>query len=192
MSTASGPSLRRDRSRKRSLRSPRSTRIHWRRRSRTSLPTMRSRLLRRHFISQFVENDLSPDMDRHQLLALAAAGLVTIPLFATVFMSVKYLMQPLQSPGWTQITAMGDQLTFCATSLLVSAIIATLEWDALALSPRDAMILGVLPVPHREIVRAKVWALVTFAAAFVMALNALPTLLHPPLIVANFHSSPLL
>jgi hypothetical protein len=153
---------------------------------------MRSRLLRRHFISQFVENDLSPDMDRHQLLALAAAGLVTVPLFATVFMSVKYLMQPLQSPGWTQVTAMGDQLTFCATSLLVSAIIATLEWDALALSPRDAMILGVLPVPHREIVNAKVRALVTFAGAFVISLNALPTLLHPPLMVANFQGNPLL
>lgn len=153
---------------------------------------MRSRLLRRHFISQFVENDFSPDMDRHQLLALAAAGLVTLPLFATIFMSVKYLMQPLQSPGWTQVTAMGDQLTFCATSLLVSAIIATLEWDALALSPRDAMILGVLPVPHREIVGAKVRALVTFAGAFVISLNALPTLLHPPLMVANFQGNPLL
>jgi hypothetical protein len=153
---------------------------------------MRSRLLLRHFISQFVENDLSPDMDRHQLLALAAAGLVTVPLFATVFMSVKYLMQPLQSPGWTQVTAMGDQLTFCATSLLVSAIIATLEWDALALSPRDAMILGVLPVPHHEIVQAKVRALVTFAGAFIISLNALPTLLHPPLMVANFQANLLL
>lgn len=153
---------------------------------------MRSRLLRRHFISQFVENDLSADMDRHQLLALAAAGLVTLPLFATIFMSVKYLMQPLQSPAWTQVTAMGDQLVFCATSLLVSAIIATLEWDALALSPRDAMILGVLPVPHREIVHAKVSALFTFGAAFVIALNALPTLLHPPLMVANFQGNPLL
>src|SRR5262245_6839499 len=190
--TASGRSLRRVRSRKPSRPWPHSTRSRWRRRSRTSSRTMRSRLLRRHFISQFVENDLSPDMDRHQLLALAAAGLVTLPLFATIFMSVKYLMQPLQSPGWTQITAMGDQLVFCATSMLVSAIIATLEWDALALSPRDAMILGVLPVPHREIVSAKVWALVTFAAAFVIALNALPTLMHPPLMVANFQGNPLL
>ena len=33
------------------------------------------------------------------------------------------------------MTTMGDQVTFCATSLLVSAAIATLEWDALALSP---------------------------------------------------------
>jgi len=153
---------------------------------------MRRRLLVRHFFNQFVENDFSPDVDRHQLLAVAAAALITVPLFATVFMSVKYLMQPLQAPGWTQITTLGDQMIFCATSLLVTAVIATLEWEALALSPRDSMILGVLPVPRRDIVRAKVQALVTFAAAFVIALNALPTLLHPPLTVANFEASPLL
>ena len=162
-------------------------------RSRTSSPTMRRRLLVRHFFNQFVENDFSPRRRRrHQLLAVAAAALITMPLFATVFMSVKYLMQPLQAPGWTQITTMGDQMIFCATSLLVSAAIATLEWEALALSPRDSMILGVLPVPRREIVRAKVQALVTFAAAFVIALNGLPTVLHPPLTVANFQANPLL
>lgn len=153
---------------------------------------MRRRLLVRHFLDQFVDNDFSPDVDRHQLLAIAAAALITVPLFATVFMSVKYLMQPLQAPGWTQITTMGDQVIFCSTSLLVSAVIATLEWEALALTPRDSMILGVLPVPRREIVRAKVQALVTFAAAFVIALNALPTLLHPPLTVANFRANPLI
>ena len=153
---------------------------------------MRRRLLVRHFLNQFVENDFAPDVDRHQILAVAAATLITIPLFATIFMSVKYLMQPLQSPGWTEITTMGDQMIFCATSLLVSAAIATLEWDALALSPRDSVILGVLPLPREEIVRAKVQALVTFAAAFVISLNALPTLLHPPLTVANFSGNPLL
>ena len=153
---------------------------------------MRRRLLIRQFLNQFVENDFSPDIDRHQILAVAAAALVTVPLFSTVFMSVKYLMQPFQAPGWTQITTMGDQVVFCSTSLLVSAAIATLEWDALALGPRDSVILGVLPVPRGEIVRAKVTALVTFAAAFVIALNALPTLLHPPLTVANFQANPLL
>ena len=153
---------------------------------------MRRRLLVRHFLNQFVENDLAPDVDRHQILAVAAAALITVPLFATIFMSVKYLMQPLQSPGWTEITTMGDQMIFCATSLLVSAVIATLEWDALALSPRDSVILGVLPLPREEIVRAKVQALMTFAAAFVISLNALPTLMHPPLTVANFSGNPLL
>jgi hypothetical protein len=153
---------------------------------------MSRRLLVRHFLNQFVENDFSPDVDRHQLLAIAAAALITMPLFATIFMSVKYLTQPLQAPGWTQMTTMGDQVFFCATSLIVSAAIATLEWDALALSPRDSVILGVLPLPREEVVRAKVTALVMFAAVFVIALNALPTLLHSPLTVANFTGNPLL
>src|SRR5947209_19388812 len=150
------------------------------------------RLLVRHFLSQFVENDLTADVDRHQVLALTAAALVTLPLFVTVFMGMKYLMRPLQAPGWTETVAMGDEITFCATSMLVAAIVATLEWDALALSPRDSVILGVLPVPHRLVVRAKVLALLTFAAAFVFALNALPALLHPPLMVANLPLNPLM
>src|SRR3990170_1384703 len=140
---------------------------------------MRSRLLARHFLSQFVENDAAPEIDRHQVLALVAAGVITVPLFATVFMSVKYLMQPLQTPAWTQVTAVTDRMIFCATSMLVSAIVATLEWDTLTLSSRDSAILGVLPISHLEIVRAKVVSLVTFATSFVVALNALPTLLHP-------------
>ncbi len=144
-----------------------------------------NRLLVRHFLSQFVENEVSPDIDRHQVLAVAAAALITMPLFVTMFMGVKYLMRPLQAPGWTATTATGDAVTFCATSMIVSAIVAALEWDALALGVRDSFILGVLPLPRGEIVRAKVTALVTFAAAFVLALNALPTILHPALVVAN-------
>ena len=153
---------------------------------------MRSRLLVRHFLGQFVENDFSPDADRHQVLALAAAGLITVPLFVTVFMGWTYLMRPLQAPGWTEITAAGDQITFCATSMLVSAIIATLEWDALSLGARDSLILGVLPVSHHEIVWAKAAALATFLAAFVIALNALPTVLHPAFMAANLSLNPLM
>jgi len=36
---------------------------------------VRNDRLFRHFLYQFVENDLSPDADRHQVLAVAAAGL---------------------------------------------------------------------------------------------------------------------
>lgn len=151
-----------------------------------------SRLLARHFLNQFVENDFSPDIDRHQVLALAAAALITVPLFVSVFMGVKYLMRPLQAPGWTATTAMGDAVTFCATSMIVSALVAALEWDALSLTPRDSFILGVLPVPRAEVVRAKIAALVAFEAAFVIALNALPTLLHPALMAANLPLSPLM
>jgi hypothetical protein len=153
---------------------------------------MPDRLLLRHFLLQFIEPDFSPDIDRHQVLALTAAGLITVPLFVTVFMSVKYLMRPLQAPGWTEVTALGDQMTFCAASMLVSAIVAALEWDTLALNRQDAMILGVLPVARRRVVRAKMLSLALFSSAFVAALSALPAVLHPPLMVANLPLSPVM
>lgn len=153
---------------------------------------MRRRLLVRHFLYQFVENDFSADTDRHQVLALAAAGVITVPLFITVFMGWTYLMRPLQAPGWTAIALLDDQMVFCGTSMLLSAIIATLQWDALALSRRDAMIFGLLPLPRREVVRAKGVSLVVFAAAFVGAVNALPAILHPPLMAANLPLNPVM
>jgi hypothetical protein len=116
-----------------------------------------SPLLVRHFLSQFVESDWATDAgaDSHQNLALVAAGIVTIPLFATVFMAMRYLTRLLPGAGWTGTTGLEDQITFCLTSMLVAAAVAALEWDALALSHRDSMILGVLPVPHRDLVQAK-------------------------------------
>ena len=146
---------------------------------------MHSRLLVGHFLSQFVENDGSTDVDTHQTLALVAAGIVTIPLFVTIFMATRYLTRLLPAAGWTGTIGLEDQVTFCVTSMLVAAAVAALEWDALALSPRDSMILGVLPVPHRDLVRAKVLSLVIFVALFVIALNLLPAVLHPPLMVAT-------
>ena len=151
---------------------------------------MRERLLVRHFLAQFVENEFTPDIDRHQALALAAAGVITVPLFITIFMGWRYLLRPLQAPGWTEITMLDDEMLFCSASMLVSAFIAALEWDALALGRRDAMILGVMPIPRGEVVRAKALSLVLFAAAFVGALNLLPAVLHPPLMVANLPLNP--
>src|SRR4249919_2447842 len=59
-------------------------------RSPTSSPAMRKRLLVRHFLYQFVDNEFTPDSDRHQVLALVAAGVITVPLFVTVFMGWRY------------------------------------------------------------------------------------------------------
>lgn len=142
-----------------------------------------------HFLNQFLENEWSPDADRHQVLAIAAAGLVTLPVFVTMFMALKYLLRPLQAAGWTEVTAMGDQVTFCAVSMLVSALIAALEWNALALSARDTAILGVLPISDGRLLRAKTTALVLFAGGFVLALNAVPALLHPFLLAAQLPMS---
>jgi hypothetical protein len=147
---------------------------------------MRNPLLTRHFLQRFLDNDLiSPDADRHEVLSVACATLVTSGLFASVYMSVKYLFRPFQSPGWTAVAALDDHFLFVAWSMIVMALVAVAAWDALALDSRDASILGPLPIPRAQVVRAKLEAVALFALGFALALNLVPGVVHPLLMVAK-------
>jgi hypothetical protein len=149
-------------------------------------PDMRERLLTRHFLQRFLENDLvSPDSDRHDVLALVFSVLLASTLFITVALSLKFMFMPLQSPGRTAILAVDDRMFFLTCSMIVMALVAVASWDALSLDPRDSSILGPLPVAHGVIVRAKLRAVALFAAGFALAVTAMPTVLHPPLMVTK-------
>jgi hypothetical protein len=147
---------------------------------------MRERLLTRHFLQRFLDNDLiSPHADRHETLAVAGAALVTSGLFVSVLLSMKYLFRPFQSPGWTAVVALDDRLLLITWSMVVMALVAVATWDALALDSRDTEILGPLPIPRFVVIKAKVRAVVLFAAGFAFALNLAPSVLHPLLMVAK-------
>jgi hypothetical protein len=147
---------------------------------------VRERLLTRHFVQRFLENDLvSPDSDRHEVLSLLGAGLLSCTMFITIALSLKFLFMPLQSPGRTAILAVDDRLVFLACAMIVMALVAVTSWDALSLDPRDSSILGPLPIAHGAIVRAKLRAVALFAAGFAIAATVLPAILHPPLMVGR-------
>ena len=144
---------------------------------------MRERLLVRHFLRRLVENDLiSPEADRHEVLGVACAAMITAGLVGTVFISVKYQFSPLQLPGWTSLAALSDLSLFVGASMIVMALAAVSEWDALGLDARDASILGPLPLPRGMLVRAKLAAIAVFSAAFAVALNAVPSVIYPILL----------
>lgn len=147
---------------------------------------MRDQLLTRHFLQRFLENDLiSPDADRHETLAVICAALISASLFVTVLLALKYLFQPFQSPGRTAVVALDDRFLYIACSMIVMGLVAVATWDALSLDGRDTAILGPLPVPRGAIVRAKLTAVALFSAGFAFALNLLPSLLHPSLMIAE-------
>jgi hypothetical protein len=136
-------------------------------------------LLTRHFLRRFLENDLvSPHADRHDTLATIAAGVVTGGLFLTVLLSLKYQFM-LQPPGHTAIFALDDRFLYIACSMILMALAAVSQWDALVLDPRDTSILGPLPIDRRTIVRAKLAAVGLFALGSAAAINLAPSLLHP-------------
>lgn len=147
---------------------------------------MHSTALRRHFVRQLLGNDLlSPDADRHDVLSTAAAALVTAGLFVSVLISVKYLFRPFQSPVWTQVTLMDDMFLFSAWSMLLMALVAVIEWNALGLDARDTANMGLLPIRPRDLARAKLTAVGLFALAFGLALNGVAAVVHPLLMTVK-------
>ncbi len=141
---------------------------------------MRSRLLVIHFLRRFLDNDLiSPDADRHEVLAVTFAALSTSGIFLTVLLSIKYLFRPIQSRGWTVMVSLDDTFVWTGLSMIVMALVALAVWDALALDARDTAILGPLPVRRRALVGAQLAAVIIFATVFAVVLNAIPSVLAP-------------
>ena len=139
--------------------------------------------LTRHFLRRFLENDLiSPEADRSQLLAVVGAGLVSVTLMTTLFMSFAYV-----SGSWTPsglaLAALNDRHFYIALSMTVSALLAVAQWDSLVVDLRDASVLEPLPVRPTVIRRAKLAAVAILGLAAALLVNVMPTLIFPWLIV---------
>src|SRR4029079_19252408 len=144
------------------------------------------RLLTRLFLRRLVDHDvISPHADRHESLAVLYALTVSLPGFVTFFLSVPYLSAFIQLPGPAALSALSDRFLFIAASITTSALGALMVWDALSLEPRDAAILGPLPISTRTISVAKLAAAVIFGAVLTIALNAVPSVLYPAFLTLN-------
>ena len=97
---------------------------------------------------------------------------VSLAVFITFFVSTPYLAAFIQLPGLTALSALPDRFLFIAASMAICALAALLMWDALALEPRDAAILGPLPIPPWTITGAKLLAALVFGVVFSIAVNA--------------------
>jgi hypothetical protein len=146
------------------------------------------RLLRDHFLKRYLDNDLiSPNTDRHEVLVLLAASLAVPGLVVTVLLLGQKYVIGIPTPALTSIASLDDKFLYISASMLIMALMAAVQWDALMLDERDAAILGPLPVDTRDIGRAKLSALVIFVTAFAVLLNGVPSLLFPLLTVSHFH-----
>ena len=147
-------------------------------------------LVLRLFLRRLVDNDVvSPNADRHESLAVLCALVVSFAVFVSFLISWEYLSAFIQLPGPTALSALSDRFLFISASSAVSALAALMVWDALALEPRDAAILGPLPIPSRTITRAKLAAALIFGTVFAAALNAVPSVLYPLFLTMNLRGT---
>ena len=142
-------------------------------------------LLTAHFLREFLENDLiSPEADRSQLLAVVGSMIVSLTLFLSVVMSFGYVTT--LTPGQAAVMSLDDKFLYLALAMIVTALMATTQWDALVISPRDAAILEPLPLSAGTLRRAKMSAVAILGAAVAVAVNACPSIVFPWLLVFNF------
>jgi hypothetical protein len=153
---------------------------------RPARPPTAHALLTAHFLRQFLENDLvSPEGDRSQLLAVVGALIMSLTLFVSVLMSAKYIFGPM-TPGQAAILATDDRFFYLALAMIVAALVAASQWDALALDARDVAILEPLPISPATIRRAKLSAVAILGAVVSVAVNACASIVFPALLVFNF------
>jgi hypothetical protein len=83
------------------------------------------------------------------------------------------------------VSALGDHFLYTSAAMTATALLTLLVWDGLAVDARDASVLGAMPIRTRTIVAAKFSALITFASMFAAALNLVPSLVAPALMVSK-------
>jgi hypothetical protein len=139
---------------------------------------MRDHLLVRHFVWRFLEHDLiSPNADRRVVLSAIGGTLVAVSLFMAILIATPYQFSPDMPPGMVSLSSLDDRFLFTTASMLVMALVAVAQWDALALDARDTAALGVLPIPRAMIVRTKFMSVAVLGIGVAVAWNLAPTLL---------------
>ena len=116
---------------------------------------------------------------------MIAAMLVSMGLFVSVIASMRYLFNPWLTPAVASLSALFDHFLYTSAAMTATALLTLLVWDGLAVDARDASVLGAMPIRTRTIVAAKFSALITFAAMFAAALNLVPSLVAPALMVSK-------
>jgi hypothetical protein len=154
--------------------------------SRVTRSSTPHRILTRHFLRCFLENDLmSPEGDRAQLLAVTGALLLSSTIFISVVMAFFKYVVGIYTPGQLAVSALDDRFFYVALSMIVLALLAAAQWDALVVDVRDASILEPLPVRSGTIRRAKLAAVAIMGAGAAVALNAVPSVVFPLLMLIN-------
>jgi hypothetical protein len=151
---------------------------------------MRDRLLIRHFLWRFLEHDLiSPATDKRVALSAIGGTLIALSLFVAILMATPYVFSNDMPPGMVSLSSLDDRFLFASASMLVMALVAVAQWDALALDTRDASALGLLPIPRAVIVRTKLTAVAVLGIGVAVAWNVVPTILRSVAVPAGLRVS---
>ena len=137
-----------------------------------SLSVHQTRLLARAFFSRLFESDLMPDGLPQVQLVIWGMLLAATPTTAyATLMPKKYAKAQFSVPLAPEFDA--DRLILITLSMIAIGVVGLLIWDGVFPDRRDVRILGVLPIPTRHFVLAR---LASLGRVFVLFATPLCTL----------------
>jgi predicted permease len=153
--------------------------------------------LTRHFASGLIQNDLvTPTEDLHAtiagvlaLLLVGAAGLAL--MLIGKYNSVSFVSdggfhaRALPNLAERVTMAVDDKALLIGGAMIVMGLLTVLAWESLSVDRRDLAILGPLPIHPATVLAAKSAAVVGAATAAAVAMNLLPSLLLPIVVLAK-------
>ena len=151
----------------------------------SALPQTQLRYLIRHFFSRFFDTETfsTPHADMHLLLVQILALLVMPGELKIVMSAFKYGLNAALPVAFRDQEVLIDEHFFLCFSMILTGFVTVFEWDALFPDQKDYCNLTPLPVKPYTILLAKVIALSFFVVLFNIAINGLPTLMFPGVIL---------
>lgn len=143
-------------------------------------------LLIRHFLERFFNHEtLSGDGDgkARVIQMMCAAGLPG--MMVAIYLWPVYHPLPGWPPGHTEVgpppywVQLNHHFFFVMLSFGAMGLATVFEWDLFFPDRLDVFVLGTLPVAGRKVFLARIAAIATFVAGFLIATNVLPPLILP-------------
>ncbi len=137
------------------------------------------RVLYRGFLARTIDLEaLSAGGEIQTLLAQFAAMLAALSFVLMVYLVPRYGTSPFPHARLMTLAWLDEEFLI-GTTMVVAGMFSVLAWNTVLPDRRDALVLGVLPVSPWTICRAKLGALGTSLAVYVVAVNAFTGIAYP-------------
>jgi hypothetical protein len=140
------------------------------------------RLLFRHFLRQLASFEATSTGGEAKYVIIAVVSLVAGPGYLAALAAargsrtIKYTHSGIMPP---ELWLWKQEWLLLAVSLVAVAALVAIQWRSFVLGGRDYRILGLLPVPRRTVMSAKLRSVVAVVLLLHVAINTLPGLWLP-------------
>jgi hypothetical protein len=136
--------------------------------------------LARHFLMRLADYELvAPGGEAHQTAVTGVALLGALNFIIALVLAWREVLVPAAFEQIRRVTILGDASLIVALTMLFTALAAALAWDGFFPNKQDAMTLGSLPLPPSLLLQARIFAVLNYLGAVVLATNAFTALVLP-------------